>query len=172
MKRKIKLLKQDGNIVILSMIFIGIIVSIFIFVTAIFMSSVNSLLYGVKTDMYTINKSAMIAVNKNKANIDMFSYNEEEYKKVFVKLLKENYGLDDKLENKNGLISKIDIEEYKIYNKGQIDKFTNVRCDDIVIHTVLKVKVKPIVLRKLFEKVFVFDIHEDVNLNMVKLKDF
>ena len=118
--------------------------------------------------MYTINKSAVISVNKNQANVDNFKYNEKAYKKSFIELLKKNYDLDNNLENKNGLISKISIEEYKIYKKGQSDKFTKEKNDDTVIHTVLKVKVKPIILRTILEEIFVFTIHEDVNLNMAK----
>ena len=165
---KNKLLKQEGNIVVIAMIFIGIALIIFIFVIAIFMGNINSILYGVKTDMYTINKSAVISVNKNQANVDNFKYNEKAYKKSFIELLKKNYDLDNNLENKNGLISKISIEEYKIYKKGQSDKFTKEKNDDTVIHTVLKVKVKPIILRTILEEIFVFTIHEDVNLNMAK----
>lgn len=170
MKRKNKRLNQNGNVVIISMLFIGIAIVIFIFVIAIFMSNINSMLYGVKTDMYTINKAAVISVNKNQANIDKFTYNEKEYKKVFTELLKENYDLDDNLKNENGLISKVSIEEYKIYKEGQKDNFTNNKCDDAIIHTVLEVKIKPIILRSALEDIFVFTIHEDVNLNMAKTK--
>lgn len=167
---KNKLLNQKGNIVIISMLFLGIAILIFVFIIAVFMSNINSILYGVKTDMYTINKVAVLSVNKNRANIDDFTYNEREYKKVFTKLLKENYDLDDNYENKNGLISKIKIEEYKIYTEGQKDNFSNLKSDDTVIHTVLEVKVRPIILRSVLEDIFTFTIHEDVNLNMVKVK--
>ena len=67
---------QNGNILTIAMIFIAIIISIFIFIIAIFMSNVNGIIYGVKTDMYTINKSAVVSVNKNQANVDKFTYSQ------------------------------------------------------------------------------------------------
>jgi len=160
--------KQKGNVLIISMIFIAIIISIFMFIIAIFMSNVNGILYGVKTDMYLINKSAVIAVNKNQANVDRFTYNKNEYKKYFREALIKNYNLNEDLENKNKLITKITIEEYDIYQKGNKDKFTGVKCDDITIHSVLTVKIKPIILSRILSNVFTFKIHEDVNLNMAK----
>ncbi len=162
--------KKEGNIVVIAMIFIGIALIIFIFVIAIFMSNINSILYGVKTDMYTINKAAVIAVNQNLASMDYFTYQEKEYKKFFVKMLKENYHLDDDLESKNGLISKVTIVEYDIYQKGKKDGFTNEKCKDTVIHTVIKVKIKPIILKQMLSHIFTFTIHEDVNLNMANDK--
>lgn len=160
--------KQNGNILTISMIFIAIIISIFMFVIAIFMSNVNGIIYGVKIDMYTINKSAITAVNKNQASVDNFTYHKGEYKKFFKELLMKNYNLNEELENKNGLIKKVEIEEYEIYKKGQKDNYTKEKCEDITIHTVIKVKIKPIILSKILENIFTFKIHEDVNLNMAK----
>ena len=159
---------QNGNILTIAMIFIAIIISIFIFIIAIFMSNVNGIIYGVKTDMYTINKSAVVSVNKNQANVDKFTYSQNEYKKYFEEVLRKNYKLNENLENKNGLIEKIKIEEYKIYKKGEKDNFTKEKCDDVTIHTVVTIKIKPIILSQMLEDIFTFKIHEDVNLNMVK----
>ena len=70
--------RENGNVVIIAMIFVGIFMVVLLFVSAVFMSNVNSILHSVKTDMYTINKSAIMAVNKNKANVDKFEYDERE----------------------------------------------------------------------------------------------
>lgn len=160
--------KQKGNVLIISMIFVAIAISIVMFIAAIFMSNVNGILYGVKTDMYLINKAAVVAVNKNQANIDNFTYNEKEYKKYFKEALMKNYDLNENLENKNKLIKKIDIEEYEIYKIGAKDNFTDEKCDDVTIHTVVKIKITPIILSTVLEDVFTFQIHEDVNLNLAK----
>ena len=162
--------KQNGNILTITMIFMAIIISIFIFIIAIFMSNVNGIIYGVKTDMYTINKSAIIAVNKNQANIDNFTYNKKEYEKYFKESLIKNYNLNKNLENRKGMVNKITIEEYRIYKKGEKDNYTKETCDDVTIHTVVSIKIKPIILKKQLEKIFTFEIHEDVNLNLAKTK--
>lgn len=161
---------EKGNVFITSIIFIAIIILIFTFVIAIFVSHINSILYNIKLDMYSMNKSAIISVNKNTANIDYFSFDADVYEKEFLKLLKENYDLNDELENEKKLISSVEIEEYDIYEEGQEDAFTKKRCDNRVIHTVLKIKIKPIIMKNLFEDIFIFTVHEDVNMNMMKVR--
>lgn len=160
-------MNQKGNILIISMIFVAIAITIFTFIIMLTISHTNNILYNFKLEMYSMNKTAIIAVNKNKANIDNFSYNKNVYEKEFIKLLKQNYKLDNNLSNGDKLISNIEIKEYEIYEKNKKDNYTKEKCDDRTIHTVLKVKIKPIIMRKILEDVFVFTVHEDVNLNMV-----
>lgn len=164
--------KREGNVLVIGVIFIAIALVIFLFILAIFMSHINSTLYNIKLDMYSLNKTAVIAVNKNKTNVDNFSYNKNTLKNEFVSLLKSNYELDDDLKNNEKLISSISIEEYEVYEKNKKDNYTNQRLDNRVIHTVLKVKIKPIILKSLLEKMFIFEIHEDVNLNMMEVKNY
>ena len=73
---------KNGNITIIAMIFTSGVLIIMMFVLAIFRSNVNGLLYGVKTDMYVANKTAVASVNKNQANIDNFKYDEIDIKKL------------------------------------------------------------------------------------------
>ena len=71
--------------------------------------------------MYSINKSAIISVNKNKTSIDSFSYDTKEYKKYFENSLKDSYDLNNDFENKDKLITSIKILEYDIYEIGEKD---------------------------------------------------
>ena len=160
---------ERGNTFIIATIFMAIILTILIFAVVIFMSHVNNTLYNVKLDMYSIARSGIISVNKNQANVGNFKYDTKTYKKEFEKSLKENYKLNEEFENEEKLISKIKIVEYKIYKKGEKDNFTKSRADDRTLHIVLEVKLRPIIFRKLLEKIFIFKIHEDVNLNVVNL---
>ena len=130
------------------------------------MSHVNSILYNVKLEMYSINKSAIIAVNKNNTSIDYFSYNQKSFREYFENALKQSFNLDYELKNENSLIEEINIIEYDILEKSKRDSFTREKTDDRVIHTVIEVKVKPIIMRSFFEKIFTFIVHEDVNLNL------
>lgn len=157
--------KENGEILSISMIFIGITITIFMFLLAIFMSHVNSVLYNFKVDMYSLNRSAIISINKYETSIDDFSYNKEAYKNEFIKGLKKNYDLDENLENTSKLISKIEIIDYEIYEDNAKDTYTNKKCTGRVIHTVMKIKVKPIILKSVLENIFTFTIHEDVSLN-------
>lgn len=158
---------NNGNILTISLIFIAGVVVVVMLLIAIFISHVNNILYRVKIDMYSMNRAAVVAVNKNKTNTDSFSYNKKAYKNEFIKMLKQNYELDDALRNDEKLITSVELKEYEVYAKGKKDSYTKERTDDRTIHTVLKVKIKPIILRDILEDVLVFNIHEDVNLNMM-----
>lgn len=160
---------KKGNVLIISVIFIAICIVIIMFIAAVFMSHINSILYNMKLEMYLINKSAVIAVNKNETSIDKFSYNKKAYRAYFENSIKESFSLNDELKNDDKLISGVKILEYEIYDKGSRDKYTRTICDDRTIHTVLEVKIRPIIMKEFFEKILTFQIHEDVNLNTVKV---
>ena len=145
---------NNGNVLVIFAIFIAIFLTIIMFISAIFMSHVNSTLYNLKLNVYSMAKSGIIAVNKNKLNTGNFSYDTNTYKKELEKILKANYDLDDSMSNDEKLISKINIEDYKIYKNGEKDRFTNERCDDTTLHIVLNVKIRPIIMRDFFERIF------------------
>ncbi len=155
---------KKGNVLIIALIFIAIIITIFTFVIAVFMGHINATLYNIKLDMYSINRSAIIAVNKVGTSIDRFSYSQKEYEKIFIEILKKNYNLDNELKGE-GLIEYIKIMEYEIYERREKDSYTKERHDNRVIHTILEVKMRPIILMGLIDNWFVFTVHEDVNLN-------
>ena len=160
---------EKGNIMLISVLLICAILIIFVFIMSIFISQVNSTLYRIKTEMYVMNRSGIIAVNKNLASEGNFSYSEKEYKKYFIDALIENFNLNEELRNNEGLIERVEIKEYKILKKKQKDSFTKKKVEDVTLHTVVEVELKPIILSKLLDKVFVFDVHEDVILNGVKM---
>ena len=161
---------KEGNVLLVAMIFVAICIVVILFIATVFMSHVNTILYHFKLQMYTINQSAILSVNKTKASMDRFSYHTKTYQTFFEEALKENFELSDQWENKEKLIESVRVVEYEIIEKGRRDSFTREPCDDRVIHTVVELKIRPIILRQIFEKIFVFQIHEDVNLNMVSEK--
>ncbi len=157
--------KNKGNTFIISIFFVAAIIIIFLFIGAIFYSEMNSIAYNIKLNMYSLNKSAIIAVNKASTSRGTFSYDKKSYRECFEDLLKKNYSLDDKLANEAGLIKQIKIKEYEVYKSGSRDSFTNKRLGDMTIHSVIEVKIKPIFNFELLEHICTFDIHEDVVLN-------
>lgn len=158
---------NEGNVLIIFSIFMAIFLVILILVVALLMSHVNSILYNLKLDMYSIARSGIISVNKNQANIGELSYDLKTFQKEFENILKANYDLDDNFCNDEKLISKIIIKDYKILKEGQRDTFTKKKTANTVLHIVLNVKIRPIILRQILEKIFTFEIHEDVNMNFV-----
>lgn len=160
---------KKGNVMLVAILFITAVLIIFIFIISIFITQVNSTLYRIKTEMYSINRNGIIAVNKNLANTGSLSYSEKEYEKYFINSLKENYNLDENLENDDGLVERIKIKEYKILNKKTKDSYTKERVEDVTLHTILEIEIKPIIMKQFLDKVFIFDVHEDVILNGVKM---
>ena len=158
---------KNGNVVLIAVVFIALILIIFILIGAIFMGTINSIIHDVKLDMYSINKSAIIAVNKGVTSRGSFSYDIKSYKQNFEKVLKNNYNLDEKLTNKNGLIQDVEIIEYDIYEIGKRDNYIKKKQKDTSIHSVIKIKIKPIFMEEILEDVFTFYVHEDVVLNKV-----
>lgn len=158
-------MNKKGNVFVFFTFFVAIILVIILFILMIFISEVNSLLYNIKLDMYSINKSAVISVNKGITSREKFSYDEKTYEEYFIKMLKSNYKLDNNLENEQGVIKYAKVIEYDIFMPGEKDEYINDKVDDITIHSVIEVKIKPIILSKMLENFFIFEIHEDVVLN-------
>lgn len=154
---------------LVSILFVMAILIIFVFIMSVFIGQVNNMIYRVKTEMYMFNRDGIIAVNKNIANQGKVSYSEKEYKKQFIKSLQKNYKLDENLESDTGLIEKIRIKEYKILKENQKDTFTKKKVGDVTLHTVIELEVKPIIMPEILDEVFIFDVHEDVVLNGVKM---
>ncbi len=161
---------NKGNSFIIGIIFVALIIIVLFFVCAVFVGETNSLLYNIKLDMYSINKSAIISVNKGATSRSrIIDYDKKEYLNYFKEMIKKNYNLDDNLSNLNGLVQKVDIVDYEVYRKGKKDRYTNNRVDNTTIHSVIKVSIKPVIFEDLLKDRFVFDIHEDVSMNLVEI---
>lgn len=160
---------KRGNVLIFSIFLIAAVLVIFLFMMLIFISEVNAYIYNFKLDMYSINKSAIIAVNKGITTRENFSYDKKTYREYFEEMLRKNYKLNENLENYNGVIKKVQILEYDIIEHGKKDKYTNKKLQDNTIHSVIEIQLKPIFSIKQLEKLFTFEIHEDVVLNILNM---
>ena len=163
-------MNNKGNSAMIGILFVAVIIIIIFFICAIFVGETNSILYNIKLDMYSINKSAIVAVNKGiTSRTRSINYDKNEYLDYFRKMIKKNYNLDDNLINPHGLIQEVNIVDYEICKKGKKDSYTNEKLKDATIHSVIKVKIKPIIFEDLLKDKFVFYIHEDVALNLVEI---
>lgn len=152
--------KGDINIFLMFIITMFMVLIVFITTEAIFLNHINSYLHTVKLDMFMINKSACLALNRNYENQELSSINKDEYLKYFRNVLTQNYDLDNNLRNGTKLINKIDILEYEYLN----DEKTN----EPKISATIGVKIEPLVFKELLEDKFYFRIHEDVFLKRLK----
>ena len=108
-------INKKGNAFIISILFIAIGLIIFMFICVVFVGEVTSLAHNIKLDMYSINKSAIISVNKGITSRDSFSYSKDAYKEYFIDMLKKNYSLNDDLKSSTGLVRSVDILQYDVY---------------------------------------------------------
>jgi len=152
-------MNKKGNVFVVSTFFIAGVLVILLFTVLIFVSEINSLLYNIKLDMYSINKSAVISVNKGITSREKFSYDKDTYKEYFIKMLKANYKLDDELKNNNGVIQSVKVLEYDIRSTQK----------DTTIYSVIEVKVKPIIFSNMLKDLFTFEIHESTALNILEI---
>lgn len=160
---------QKGNVFIFSTFTVVGVLVIMLFIVLIYISQINSLVYNIKLDMYSINKSAIVSVNKGITSREKFSYDKDTYAKYFKEMIRKNYKLNDELQTEDGLIQQVKIIEYDIYQSGKKDKYTNSKVNNTTIHSVIEVKIKPILFENILEEVFTFKIHEDVVLNKVNV---
>ncbi len=161
-------MNKKGNIFLFSSFLVTAVLTAFFFIMVIFISETNSLLYNIKLDMYAINKSAVMSVNKGITSRERFSYDKKTYQKYFEKMLKVNYQLEDDMSNVNALVQRVRVLEYEIYEKGDKDDYTKIKVKDTTIHSVIEVKIRPIFLENVLADLFTFKIHEDVVLNVVR----
>lgn len=160
---------KRGNVLIFSIFLIAAVLVIFLFMMLIFISEVNAYVYNFKLDMYSINKSAIISVNKGITTRESFSFDKKTYQEYFEDMLRKNYKLNENLENSNGIIKSVKVIEYDIVKAGKKDGYTNKKLLDNTIHSVIEIKIKPIFSIKQLEKLFTFEIHEDVVLNVLNM---
>ncbi len=81
---------NKGNSLMICIFFIVLMLIIFFFIGAVYISEMNSVAYNIKLDMYSVNKSAIIAVDKGITSREKFSYDSKTYKKEIEQLLKKN----------------------------------------------------------------------------------
>ena len=161
-------MNNKGNTFLISIIFIAITIAIFVFAGAVYFGIVNSLVSNIKLDMYSANRSAIVAVNKGVTSRNAFSYNVRDLKSAFENHLIKNYNLNNQLENKDGLVRKIEIIEYGILDNRRTDSITKQRSRGKTVHSVIKVQIRPLIMAEQMQDTFTFLVHEDVALNEVQ----
>ena len=141
---------------------------LFLFAAAVFMSHVNSVLYTVKVDMFLINRSAILALNRDMEKREISSISRDDYYNYFKKVLQYNYNLDDNLKSGNRLIEQIDILQYEYFTTTTVDNVTGETITEPTIHAEIGVKVTPIVFKNALSNIFYFRIHQDVKVDRIQ----
>ena len=161
-----KLYRKSGtiSIVIIALSGLFVIVLLVMFAVCIMYINMYSIVYNYKMDLYNLNRSAIISINKSEGKFGIYEYNKQEYQNLFLELLKKTYNLNDELKNGDRYIEKVEILEYEIYTSGNIDSVTGKRINSDIIHVVTSITYNPIIFKSLFPDNCTFVVHNDISI--------
>jgi hypothetical protein len=83
--------------------------------------------------------------------------------------MKQSWGLDGRLQNGQGLIKGAEIKSILILEEGDIDPVDKKSSDSLTVHTVIKVKVKPVIFESLLKNRSEFEFHTDLQIKKINL---
>lgn len=160
--------KKGGDISIFLIAITVTFVTIFVLLFSICVMYINmySIVYNYKMDLYNLNRSAIVSVNKVEGKYGIYNYDKNVYFQQFKELLKKTYGLNDNLQNSDKFIEKIEILEYDIYTKGSFDNVTHKVVQEDIIHVLTTITYQPIIFKSIFENNCTFTIHNDISIKM------
>ncbi|MBE5821668.1 MAG: hypothetical protein E7311_03645 [Clostridiales bacterium] len=156
--------KGDVSIYIIMIVIVFMIILLLFFSATVLLINVYIVVYDYKLNLYNLNKNAIMSVNNLKGSYGIYEYDKNEYLSEFKKALIKQYQLNESLENGNKNISKIEILEYEIYEKNDIDSITSKEINNNTIHVVTNIKYRPIIFSFLFKKGIIFKVHNDISI--------
>lgn len=154
------------SIVLIAIMVSFILVLLLLFAICIMYINVYSIVYNYKMDLYNLNRSAILSVNKVEGKFGIYEYDKSKYMQQLVTLLRKTYNLDENLCNGSRGIEKIKILEYDIYRAGQVDNITNKIISNDVIHILTSIRYNPIIFKSLFPNDCTFKVHNDISIKM------
>lgn len=168
MKRFLK--KENGGIIfpVGIMVFL-LLIFLFLFFIVISKSRMNMVLHEIRSDLYMINRNAIFAVQKDLMGEDLTYLYESELEDWIKDGIISSWGLDNKLKNGRGLIQSAKINQVFVLEEGDFDPVKKELSDSLVVHTVIKVKVKPVIFQSLLEDKNEFEFHTDLQIKKMLL---
>lgn len=153
-------------------------VGVMVFLTLIFMvmffiviskSTVNMVVHEIRSDLYLINQNALFAIQKDLMGEDISCLYEDELAGLIADGIEKSWGLDSRLKNGTGLIKEAKIKKVLVLEEGEPDPISGDLCDTLTVHTIIKVKIKPVIFQSLLEDKSEFEFHTDLSINKIIL---
>ncbi len=158
--------KGDMSVYVITLTAIFIIFILIAFSICVLFVNIYSVVYDYKMDLYNLNKSAVISVNKVKGSYGIYEYDKNEYLEKFKEMLIKSYNLDINLKNGSKFIKQIEILEYEIYKNGQTDSITKKHIQNDTIHVVTNITFEPILFKFIFPNNCTFKLHNDISIKL------
>lgn len=147
-----KIYKRQGAVSIVILAITMLFLVMFILLIAILITYINTyvIVYNYKIDLYNLNRSAIISVNKLEGKYGIYNYDANVYLNKFKELLILTYNLDGDLKNGSRYIQEVDIIEYEIKN------------NEIYVYT--SIKYIPIIFRLFFSNGCTFYVKNNISI--------
>ena len=166
-----KILKKEKGSILFPvgvMVFL-ILIFMFLFFIVVSKSAVNMVLHEIRSDLYLINQNAIFAIQKDLMGEDISCLYEGELETLIANGMENSWGLDSRLKNGRGLIEEAKIKSILVLEEGDLDPVNKELSDSLMVHTVIKVKVKPVIFESLIKDKSEFEFHTDLQIKKIEL---
>ena len=166
-----KILKEEKGSIMFPvgvMVFL-ILIFMFLFFTIVSKSTVNMVLHEIRSDLYLINQNAIFAIQKDLMGEDISCLYEGELETLIADGMKQAWKLDTRLQNGQGLIRGAEIKNVLVLEAGELDPVDKTLSDSLMVHTVIKVKIKPVIFESLLKGKCEFEFHTDLQIKKISL---
>lgn len=166
-----KLLKNErGSITFpVGVMFFLMLIFMFLFFIVVSKSTMNMVLHEIRSDLYLINRNAIFAIQKDLMGEDLSYLYEGELEELISDGIKTSWELNGRLKNGQGLIEEAKIENIVVIEEGDLDPVDKEISEELMVHTVIRVKVKPVIFRSLLEDKSEFEFHTDLQIDKIEL---
>jgi alpha-galactosidase len=83
--------------------------------------------------------------------------------------IEQSWGLNDSLKDGEGLIQEANIKNVLVLEEGDFDPVNKRIGDTLMVHTVIKVKIKPVIFASLLKDKSEFEFHTDLHIDKIIL---
>ena len=166
-----RFIKQENGSITFSvgiMVFLLLIFMVLFFII-VSKSTMNMVLHEIRSDLYLINRNAIFAIQKDLMGEDINYLYNDELRALIKDGIIASWNLDNKLKNGQGLIAEANIGQVLVIEEGEIDFVKKELSEELKVHTVIKVKVKPVIFQSLLKDKNEFEFHTDIPIRKIAL---
>jgi len=164
----IKRLNKGSTAFTVAIVVLLIMILFTFFAVIVFKNNVNLVLHNLKNDLYLISRNSIFSIEKNVMGEDVNEIDEYDLKYYISNEIREAWNLGYGLQDGTGIIKSTDILELEVLDVGDEDAINGKKVTCLTVHMVVGVKVKPIILNKIFDDIFYFKLHEDLKLDKLE----
>lgn len=162
--------KEKGSSIFTVSVFVSLLLCFMVFFSIVVSkNTINLIIHEAKSDLYLINRNAIFAIQRDLMGEDIESLDEEELEILIKEGMKSSWGLNNRLSNGDGIIKSAQIVEVDVLEEGDWDSITKKEVSNLIVHTVVKIKIVPIIFASILKESYEFNLHEDFKIEKMNL---